>query len=452
MNHHGKKKLDGVVARKGKTSLQIKKDDLASKDRCKAEAAMQRHAARLRTWEYKAARAMKLKLGHFPVAQVQNNKDSEGKRIFEKVVDEMQRLSHDRKYLAIDFWTKLIRDHGLHGGFASQLPAPQQEEHVCKELNSSLKQCHCSNPAAKSCTQLLRWLAYSKPPNRTEFIGLLAGSAESPSLSKSMSHRILQGVIKFVARTRADQTHDDVWKQVSTHFDGILVREWQVAQSKGTSVSQFLRTWRNELSLYMDMQMATDLNASTEDDKNAMVDARILDAVCSGSLIASELFAPERCSLEVQTYVKDIQKRLDELELQDFSVSEVNSFKMIMNAHSGTLDEPVWNACLNSSIAIDCLGATQQTKLVHPNDHWSYRLAATIKTNAVSNGKLRRTLWETWMFGDTFVLANVPENTHIDEALIFDAENAREWSQKQKQSTAAAVRVSRTMFMLMSKL
>ena len=78
-------------------------------------------------------------------------------------------------------------------------------------------------------------------------------------------------------------------------------------------------------------------------------------------------------------------------------------------------------------ISVTFLNAVLKHKLVHPNDHWSFRIASKTKTVAISNGDLKRTIWERWLFGEHQELEGVPMNTTVEEALIFDAANTREW-------------------------
>ena len=237
-------------AHKGGKKLSVKKDKMARRVASPATSA-QKQAARLRTWEYAASRCIRLKLGAFPASQVANNKDKDGRNIEVKVIEALMKLRPLKKHLSVDFWATVIKDHQLRGGWASDLPPPTEEETVDKELNASLAQCHCSNPALKSPAKILRWMAYANLVNRTEFCGLLAGSAEGPSLSSSMSLTILHGSLKYVARVKAHEAYPDLWKIASNHFDMLLVRQWQRSQSKGTTRCQFLRTWRNELSLFV---------------------------------------------------------------------------------------------------------------------------------------------------------------------------------------------------------
>ena len=64
-------------------------------------------------------------------------------------------------------------------------------------------------------------------------------------------------------------------------------------------------------------------------------------------------------------------------------------------------------------------------KLVHPFDHAEFRLVAKTKTLAISNGGLKRTIWERWLYGEEQTLTGVPEHTAVEEALVLDAGNAR---------------------------
>ena len=241
-----------AVPKSGARKIKVKKD-VAVKEVTKDAKKGELVQLRLRVQEYAGARAVKLKLGHFPKSQVERNRDSSGRHILPKVIAELQRLKPLKGYIKQEYWHALIRDHNLSGGFASDLPQAQTEQVVDKDLNNFLSLCHEPNPAARSCSKLLRWLSYAKGVNQTEFMGILAGCAESPSLSRAMSSTILEGVLKFVARTRADSQHGEVWSSVKDTFDTLLVRQWARSQSKGTTRTQFLRTWRAELNLFMAM-------------------------------------------------------------------------------------------------------------------------------------------------------------------------------------------------------
>ena len=71
------------------------------------------------TWENAATRAMKLKLGSFPIKKVDCNKDAKGILILPKVIEELQRLRPQRKHVTVSFWNDIIAQHNLSGGWAS---------------------------------------------------------------------------------------------------------------------------------------------------------------------------------------------------------------------------------------------------------------------------------------------------------------------------------------------
>ena len=138
-------------------------------------------------------------------------------------------------------------------------------------------------------------------------------------MSRSMSFGILEGVLKYVSRTRCDEFFPEVWGQVGDHFDGMLVTLWQRSQAKQMSRSQFLRCWRQPLLLFMNMEDAVLVNAGSEDKTG--YDAEKVEALVNSSLIGAELFAPESASCEVDLFVADIDKRAFELEQADFTES-----------------------------------------------------------------------------------------------------------------------------------
>ena len=146
-------------------------------------------------------------------------------------------------------------------------------------------------------------------------------------MSRSMSLGILEGVLKYVLRTRCDELFPDVWRQVGDHVDGMLVTLWQRSQSKQMSRSQFLRCWRQPLALFLSMEDVVEVNTESEDKKG--VDADKVESLVNLSLIGAELFPPEAASCEVGAFVADIEKRLFELEQADVTETEVQAFVAI---------------------------------------------------------------------------------------------------------------------------
>lgn len=132
-------------ARKGGRNIKLQRESKSKLNVGSTQVAT-KQPPRLRAWDCCASRAVKRKLGSFPASQVNNNKDASGKLILGKVVDESMKLKPHKMHISPDFWARIIKDHHLRGGFASDLPEPETEEVVDKELNACLSQCHCSNP------------------------------------------------------------------------------------------------------------------------------------------------------------------------------------------------------------------------------------------------------------------------------------------------------------------
>ena len=178
----------------------------------------------------------------------------------------------------------------------------------------------------------------------------------------------------------------------------------------------------------MNMEDAVSVNAGSEDKTG--YDAAKVEALVNSSLIGAELFAPESASCEVDSYVADIDKRLIELEQADFTETEVQVFIAISQYSAEALEEHVWQNCLEEKIEIEFCSGKVSRELQNPNDQWQFRLQARIKTLMISGNKVKRTPWEEMLFGASAPIGGVPTEVKLDEALIFDAANAREFLAK----------------------
>ena len=147
-----------------------------------------------------------------------------------------------------------------------------------------------------------------------------------------MSLCVLEGVLRYVARVRADLEYPDFLIKIKDTFDILMVQMWQRSQSKQISRSQFLRAWRQPLALSVDMQQAVQVKAHSEGKKETSL--KLVESHMRSSLIGSELFAQESAVAELRAFVLDIERRLFELEQADFSEAEVSAFKALCQ-HNG---------------------------------------------------------------------------------------------------------------------
>ena len=373
-----------------------------------------------------ATRCLRLKLGMFPQSQVDNNANSQGLTPVMMVKKELRRLKPAKLHIALSFWTSVVKECKLTGTLCDGLVAPVDDEEVGKPLDSALREAHCSNPAQKSCSRLLQLLEYLGPCNRTEYYGLVSGAVQSPSMSKGMSGTIVLAVLQYSARIRADRLFPHYWKELAPAFDKMLSEMWAKAQSKGMPRVNWIRAWRNCLSLFLDMEIATAVEKSVE-EKTA-IDNKQLETLVMSSIIGSELWAPESQLSESSSYIAEIERRLVTLEDENFFEEEMSSFRKICMHQAEALDLEAWRSCDGGmQISANFLSGLVSAPQLNPNDEWLLRLQARVKTLCVSNGAVRRFPWEVALYGASAPLDGCPTTVSIPERLVLDIANARDF-------------------------
>ena len=377
------------------------------------------------TSEEHRCRAIKLKLGMYPKKQIDGNLDAEQRTIDQNVAREFKKMKGSKKHLTLAFWNSLIENHKLTGNIAESLPMPQNPEKVDKDLDSALRQCHAANPAARSATRLVSLLEYLPLVNETSMFGLLHASFESPSLSRAMSRTMLEAVLGYMARVRADLEHPHYFQVVQNVLDEILCTAWQTAQSDEQSRSHFLRARRLELQMFVDMEVATQIDVTVAAGKTCDVDD--VEKMLKGSEIAKELFCNEARQIEGLQFVREIDRRIYDLECESFEPGEVTSFKRIMYAHAESFDSETAATFDGKDLTLPFIGHDICTCISVPNDEWSYRLQSRIKTLAVSLKKVPRMPWEIMLYGEDGRIPNTPEFVDIPDSLLYDIRNSRDY-------------------------
>ena len=409
----------------GQRKLQVKKKGKIGPEAPEPPPAEPKRKLVRKTSDDAAIRACRLKLGMFPQAQVASNVNEKGETPVVMVKKEMKKLKAKGQYLSLNFWNKVIKDCQLKGTLSDGLKPPTEAERCSKELDSALRLAHAPNPAIKSPAKLLALLEYMPPCNRTEYYGLVCGACESPSLSKTMSHGILEGVMRYSARIRANELFPDYWEELSPAFDKMLSELWAKAQSRGMARVNFLRAWRLVLSLYFDMEVATKVEKCCEE--KTPIDDGDIESLVRSSLIGSELWAPESQMAELSSYIAEIERRLITLEDENFSDEELHSFKTLCMHQAEALDESHWrrqdSSCnLSVTFCTALVTAPQQ----NPNDEWAARLDARVKTLLISNGDVPRFSWESALYGSG-PLENIPRTVKVPERMKLDISNGREF-------------------------
>ena len=130
--------------------------------------------------------------------------------------------------------------------------------------------------------------------NQTEFLGLVKGSFESPSLSRNSSRLVLEVLLHYIARVRADKAFPTSWEQLRGHFDEQLATSWHQGQSAHVSRTQFLRANREDLQLFISMDCATDVERPLAAGEEPQVN--LVEKFCNG-IYAMLAFIPHVCGL-----------------------------------------------------------------------------------------------------------------------------------------------------------
>ena len=234
----------------------------------------------------------------------------------------------------------MIAELKLGGSLADGLPHPSKQESVARELDQSLRLAHSPNPASRSAGRLIKYLRYVKTMTETEYFGVLRGAVESPTLSKGLSTQILEALLRFSARSRADLSFPEHWSQMRTCFDRLLLSQWERCQARSMTRTQFMRAWRAELSLFFDMPKATSVVQASDEKREP--DCSVLDELAASSLVGAELFSPEIMLADLLHFKSEIRRLLKGLEDENFDESEMDAYRQICQRHAEHLNEELW--------------------------------------------------------------------------------------------------------------
>ena len=292
-------------------------------------------------------------------------------------------------------------------------------------LYEAMKVAHSSNPAARSAEKLIKFLDFCPGLNRTEMFGLLKGSYESPSTSRTMSQQLLRHVLVFIAKAGAHTKYEDYWKELKNSFDQELCRQWRQAQSNRIPRINFVRAHRLGLSLIVPMEVCTKVITDVVAEKDPGASEVVQLQKCGS--IGAELFSCEVMKVEMLEFVASIDRRITELEHLDFDPDEVRNFRALMMHAAENLDSEVCKEFDGKTNRVKLLDATVGQTVANSNDEWQDRSTARAKTLAISNCQVERTAWEKMLWGDSAHVEDVATTVSVPDSLLFDAMNAREY-------------------------
>lgn len=250
-----------------------------------------------------------------------------------------------------------------------------------------------------------------------------------------------------------DEVFFEYWVVLKGNVDRQLCALWGNAQSTRVSRQGFLRAHRQELQLFIDMDLSCKVEKMIEDDQELI--PADLDTLVKVALIGAELYAPESLKMEANVFIKDILRRLCDVEMANFDLDELDDFKKIMYHSAEALDQEVWKTFDHEVHDVSFLTGSVEAVINVPHDEWQFRLDSRIKTLAISNCDIPRTIYEKHLYGETTPIPGVPTTVQIPPTLLFDLANAREYVNKMLgdswQSAEQIKKTMRSAFLMQNK-
>lgn len=124
-------------------------------------------------------------------------------------------------------------------------------------------------------------------------------------------------------------------------------------------------------------------------------------------------------------YLKNIAKRLQDLEFNQFTKEEVASFKGIMLRSSAALLHNGHKSFEKKNEAIAFLGADVVVMTTSVDDDWEYRYHAWCKSLAINSGVLRMLPWES-VLCSRGELPGVAQTIRPEASLLEEYSNVRD--------------------------
>ena len=150
-----------------------------------------------------------------------------------------------------------------------------------------------------------------------------------------------------------------------------------------------------------------------------------LSRVLRSSSIGEALFSDYARLLDFAVFVNTINARLDDLEHLDFKEDDVVSFKNIMRSTASNLKLHGQKTFDKKACELQFFGQACELVLACPDDEWSFRLAARVKTAAMNGRILTLLPWEQLIL-ECGALPGVRENCMVPRSLLKDAANCRD--------------------------
>mgnify|MGYP000450175532 CR=1 FL=1 len=179
-------------------------------------------------------------------------------------------------------------------------------------------------------------------------------------------------------------------------FDEVMGECFEAMFGKGVPALKFLRKYRDCFLLYISEQDYEQFKESL--DKETSPPLEVMKRGLGASSCLAMMFKDVAHQIDYDQYVRNIDKRLVDLEFNGFTKEEVVSFKGIMLRSSADMLQNGHKSFEKKNEAISFLGADVVVTTTSVDDDWEYRYHAKCKSLALNAVALRMLPWESILY------------------------------------------------------
>lgn len=185
--------------------------------------------------------------------------------------------------------------------------------------------------------------------------------------------------------------YDTYWEIMRGSLDDALKHAWENMSEAGVSAAAFYRSHKMVLAMFAD---ESDLSSifESKDRVNECPDA--IRRVAHGSAIGSSMFKTDILKVGRKNFQDMIVSKLSDLQHLDFENVGLEGFKQAMMQETVNLSRMGAKPFERVVSVVRYLGVDLKIPMESLNDEWEFRLAAAVKSDAVSAGHLPMLPWE----------------------------------------------------------
>lgn len=325
--------------------------------------------------------------------------------------------------LGSGFYQEIGQKFVLPGESDNSLKLVNDKDEIRESLLDALRIANSKNTTVRNKGPLLQWLSVSSAPNQRELVGLMRVALTIKPSSSSTSCQTVLAILKYVV---THDLHNQYEKETSTlreHFDDALSCSWAAMKKEGLPLATFWSCSR---------AMAAVVTSTADIDKImgatgawSQVRGEILRVV-AGSTLGGKMFGFVAECLAAESLSQKIDESLAKLKAGNIDAAAVHRCVEACEQESA---QHKWDMVLRHKRQVVAMYRNIEIKVQVDSvrDEIEVRLAATIKTLALTNG-LEELSFEKSLLGDAIGIKHT-----IDSSILAEYNVARKSANKMFQ-------------------